>query len=319
MFDNQEVIIVAAIISLLLLIVYLVIDAAYMRRQRMTKLERDARMTKAYDDLGYEQDTAQAVELEREKSLLAKVLEQFMRILGMNMDSAQNAAKKKLLHAGIISPNAPVYLLFYQRVISVLCVIIGVVFLLKGDTISLLVGGIIIIIGVFGAKLYVTNAIQKRQQKLLRSFPDGLDLMVVCVESGLALDAAMNRVCDELAYAHPELAQELNQTRLELALLNNRAQALMNLAERTNLVAYRSLVAALIQTERFGTNLTDTLRVLSEDYRQTRLMKAEEKAGRLPALMAIPLITLLLPAIFMLVLGPPVIRVVQQGGLFGNN
>jgi tight adherence protein C len=171
----------------------------------------------------------------------------------------------------------------------------------------------------FGAHLYITNATQKRKKTLLRSFPDGLDLMVVCVESGLALDAAINRVCAELAYAHPQLAKELNRTRLELALLNNRSQALANLAERTDLVAFRSLAAALIQTERFGTNLTDTLRVLSDDYRQTRLMQAEEKAGRLPAMMAVPLITLLLPALVLIILGPPFVELRAQGGLFGNN
>jgi tight adherence protein C len=189
----------------------------------------------------------------------------------------------------------------------------------KGGMASILAGGFLMFVGLFGANLFITNSRQKRQKKLLRSFPDGLDLMVVCVESGLALDAAINRVADELGGAHPLFAKELGKTRLELALLNNRSQALMNFANRVDLVAYRSLVAALIQTEKFGTNLTDTLRVLSTDYRQTRLMLAEEKAGRLPALMAVPLILFLLPALFLIILGPAVVRVKAQGGLFGGN
>jgi tight adherence protein C len=101
-------------------------------------------------------------------------------------------------------------------------------------------------------------------------------------------------------------------------LLNDRPKALMNLGERTNLVPFRSLVASLIQTEKFGTSLTDTLRVLSEDYRLTRLMLAEQKAGRLPVMMTIPLILLLMPAFVAIILAPPFIRLSQQGGVFGK-
>ena len=141
---------------------------------------------------------------------------------------------------------------------------------------------------------------------------------MVCVESGLALDAALARVCKELDKAYPHITKELNQTRVELSLLNDRPKALMNLAERTNLIPFRSLVAALIQTEKFGTSLTDTLRVLSEDYRLTRLMNAEQKAGRLPALITIPLILLLMPAFVIVILAPPFIKVSENGGFFGN-
>ncbi len=318
MFENQEIV-VAAIIAILFFVVYLAIDAAITRQQRIKRVEREARLTQNYDDLGYSPDIDSPVELEQEPPALAKAAEQFLRVMGIDMDTALYEARRETLIAGITNPGAPAYLIFYRRVLSYVVTLIAVMLLLKGDDVSLALGSLLMVFGLFGAQLYVTNATQKRQKELIRSFPDGLDLMVVCVESGLALDAAMNRVCDELTHAHPELARELNQTRLELALLNNRSQALMNLAERTDLVAYRSLVAALIQTERFGTNLTDTLRVLSDDYRQTRLMLAEEKAGRLPALMAIPLITMLMPAFFMIILGPAFIKVNQQGGLFGDN
>jgi pilus assembly protein TadC len=316
---NNPQIFVAAFIALIFFVLYLMIDGWITKKQKVRRIERDAKLTSAYDEQGYSQEITSPIELEQESSGLAKALEQLMRVIGIDVDKALSIAKPQATQAGFSTTNAPIYLLFYQKIFGYVVAFAGVLVLLKSqETLNLAVGGILLVLGLFGAKLYVSNQTQKRKKSLLRSFPDGLDLMVVCVESGLALDAAVNRVCTELGYAHPALAKELNRTRLELALLNNRSQALTNLAERTDLVAFRSLVAALIQTEKFGTNLTDTLRVLSDDYRQSRLMQAEEKAGRLPALMAIPLVLLLLPSFMLIILGPPFIKLKQQGGLFGN-
>jgi tight adherence protein C len=148
---------------------------------------------------------------------------------------------------------------------------------------------------------------------LTRAFPDTLDLLLICVESGLPLDAALNRVCAELGLAYPEMTQELNRTRLELALLNDRVKALNNLAERTDLIGFRALTSSLIQSERFGTSLSDTLRVLSEEMRLDRIARIEEKAARLPVLLTIPLIFLLMPAFLLIVLGPAIISFMRQG------
>jgi tight adherence protein C len=316
MFENP--VIFAALFSVVCFVIYILIDVAISKKERIKKIDRDARLTRAYDDLGLERDGSQFVQIDEELTGFAKVEEQLMRVCGIDVDKAVKGCKRDMLLAGFTSANAPIHYLFYKRILSYIISLIGALLLLKGGLAPMASGAFLLFIGLYGAKTYVSNARQKRQKALLRSFPDGLDLMVVCVESGLALDAAVNRVADELGSAHPLLAKELNKTRLELALLNNRAQALMNMADRVDLVAYRSLVAALIQTERFGTNLTDTLRVLSDDYRQTRLMLAEEKAGRLPALMAIPLITLLLPSFVLIVMGPMVVRLKAQGGLTGK-
>lgn len=310
--------IVAGTAGIVIFLVFFAVNSLVSRKQRVKELEREARYTSVSEEMGFEQGLHSPVELEKEASGLARALEHFMRILGIDVDKALMESKLELSHAGIDSPSGRVYLLFYKRILSFIVFTAGALLMLRGDDASLAIGAFLIIIGLFGAKLYISNSTQKRKKELVRSFPDSLDLLVVCVESGLALDAALNRVCDELGYAHPELTKELNRTRLELALLNNRSQALANLSERTDIVAFRSLVAALIQTERFGTNLTDTLRVLSDDYRQTRLMLAEEKAGRLPALMTIPLVCLLLPAFIIIILAPPFIKVHEQGGLFGN-
>jgi tight adherence protein C len=114
------------------------------------------------------------------------------------------------------------------------------------------------------------------------------------------------------------MTQELNRTRIELALLNDRVKALTHLAERTDLVAFRALTSSLIQSERLGTSLTDTLRVLSEEFRLERLSKAEEKAARLPVLLTIPLVLLLMPAFMLIVLGPAIISFMQQGSVLSG-
>ena len=121
----------------------------------------------------------------------------------------------------------------------------------------------------------------------------------------------------ELGRVHPEITAELNRTRVELSLLNNRSQALQNLGERTNLIAFRYLVAALIQSERFGTSLSDTLRVMAEEYRQKRMIMAEEKAARLPVLMTVPLVFCLMPAFLLIILGPAIIGFLESG-FFGK-
>jgi tight adherence protein C len=218
--------------------------------------------------------------------------------------------------SGIQSPDAPVYFLLFRRVFFVFAMALALYVYLQpaaGMTklLHYLCCGMLIYLGTFGTNMYLKNLREKREKILQRSFPDALDLLLVCVESGLALDGALSRVCKELGRAHPVITYELNRTRLELTLLNDRAQALSNLAERTDMIAFRSLVTTLLQSERFGTSLTETLRVLSEEFRNTRLMLAEEKAGRLPVLMTIPLITLMMPALFLIILGPAILKVLK--------
>lgn len=245
-----------------------------------------------------------------------------LRMFGLDDESARVAISRRFAQAGMVGPDAPIYYLFFQRLAAIPVAGLGIVFFLMGDGGSgklsnYFIGGLLIFIAFFGAHTFLQNAIQKRKQLLVRAFPDTLDLILICVESGMALDAALNRVCAELGNAYPEITEELNRTRLELALLNDRTRALMNLAERTDLVAFRSLVAALVQSERFGTSLTDTLRVLSEDFRLQRLFTAEAKAAKLPVFMTIPLIFLLMPAFFIIVLGPAVISYMESG--YGKN
>ncbi len=242
-------------------------------------------------------------------------LQSFLRAMGINTEEAARKLELRFANAGINSPDAPIYYLFFQR-IGCLVLLLFALFLFAsaGPDNKLLMytlALIVLVLALFGPKLYLQNMIDKRKHILQRSFPDTLDLLLICVESGLALDAALTRVCNELGNAYPEMTAELNRTRLELALLNDRVRALMNLGERTDMIAFRSLISALIQSERFGTSLTDTLRVLSEEFRMQRLSEAEAKAARLPVMMTIPLIFFLMPALFIVVLGPAIVKVMH--------
>ncbi len=251
--------------------------------------------------------------LNGEPSAGAQRLLGLLRAMGVNTDEASKQLDARFAQAGISSPDAPAYYLFFQRVggIALLMLALFVYSTANADNKLLmsLLALIITVIALFGPKLYLQNTIDKRKKVLLRAFPDTLDLLLICVESGLALDAALTRVCNELGAAYPEMTAELNRTRLELALLNDRVRALSNLGERTDMSAFRSLISALIQSERFGTSLTDTLRVLSEEFRLERLSMAEAKAARLPVLMTVPLIFLLMPALFIIVLGPAIVNI----------
>jgi tight adherence protein C len=161
---------------------------------------------------------------------------------------------------------------------------------------------------VFGLK----RAIKRRQNFLRKQLPDGLDLLVICTESGLSMDAAFARVARELGFSAPHLADEIGLTSVELGFLPNRRQALQNLAKRTDLAAVRGVVNTLVQTERYGTPLAHSLRVLSSEFRDERMLKAEEKAAKLPAILTVPMILFILPVLFVVLIGPAIINVIAH-------
>ncbi|MDP5104416.1 MAG: type II secretion system F family protein [Erythrobacter sp.] len=155
-----------------------------------------------------------------------------------------------------------------------------------------------------GPELYIGNLATKRTKEIQKGLPDALDLLVICAEAGLTVDAAFNRVAKELGRAYPELGDEFALTAIELSFLNERKIAFNNLAYRVNLEAVKGVVTTMVQTERYGTPLASALRVLSAEFRNERMMRAEEKAARLPAIMTIPLIMFILPTLFVVILGP---------------
>ena len=152
--------------------------------------------------------------------------------------------------------------------------------------------------------LWLKNKVTKRSNLVRKGLPDALDLLVICAEAGLTVDAAFGRVAKELGKAYPELGDEFGLTAIELGFLAERRQAFENLANRVDLDAVRGVVTTMIQTEKYGTPLASALRVLSAEFRNERMMRAEEKAARLPAIMTVPLILFILPTLFIVILGP---------------
>jgi tight adherence protein C len=159
-------------------------------------------------------------------------------------------------------------------------------------------------IGYKGPELFLSNKAKKRTDAIRKGLPDALDLLVICAEAGLTVDAAFNRVARELGRAYPELGDEFALTAIELSFLTERKIAFNNLAYRVNLESVKGVVTTMIQTERYGTPLASALRVLSAEFRNERMMRAEEKAARLPAIMTVPLILFILPVLFIAILGP---------------
>lgn len=161
-----------------------------------------------------------------------------------------------------------------------------------------------LIAGYKGPDVFIQNMVSKRTHAIRKGLPDALDLLVICAEAGLTVDAAFSRVARELGRAYPELGDEFSLTAIELSFLTDRRQAFENLAYRVDLESVKGVVTTMIQTERYGTPLASALRVLSAEFRNERMMRAEEKAARLPAIMTIPLILFILPVLFVVILGP---------------
>ena len=167
-------------------------------------------------------------------------------------------------------------------------------------------------IGFYAPNLYVGNIAQKRQQSIMQAFPDALDMMLICVESGMSIEMAFAKVGAEVGTASSELAEELQLTTAELSYLQERRLAYENLARRTGHEGVKAVTMALVQAERYGTPLGDALRVMSKENREMRMQAAEKKAAALPAQLTVPMILFFLPVLFLVVLGPAVIKVMRM-------
>jgi tight adherence protein C len=165
-----------------------------------------------------------------------------------------------------------------------------------------------VIAGGYAPDLFLKNMITKRHQMIQKSLPDCLDLLVICAEAGLSLDAALTRVSSEMERAAPQLAEEFGLTGVELGFLPERRMALENLAKRCDLPSIRGVVSTLIQTEKYGTPVANSLRVLAAEFRNDRMLKAEEKAAKLPVILTVPMVLFIVPSLFIVLLGPAILR-----------
>jgi tight adherence protein C len=226
-------------------------------------------------------------------------------------DSQLKEVQQKLMQAGIRKKEWGVAVIFARMVMPiVLGIVVGLlVYVVNyfpewGSFKKFMAFAAALIGGYKGPDIYLANLINKRTDAIRKGLPDALDLLVICAEAGLTVDAAFNRVARELGRAYPELGDEFALTAIELSFLSERRQAFENFAYRVNLDAVKGVVTTMVQTERYGTPLASALRVLSAEFRNERMMRAEEKAARLPAIMTIPLILFILPVLFIVILGP---------------
>ncbi|MGH6763256.1 MAG: type II secretion system F family protein [Phyllobacterium sp.] len=172
--------------------------------------------------------------------------------------------------------------------------------------------------GFYAPNLYVSNRASKRKESIQLAWPDALDLMLICVEAGMSIEAAFRKVSEEIGAQSGDLAEELVLTNAELSFLPDRRQAYENLAARTGIETVKSVTQALVQAERYGTPIATALRVLADESREMRLNEAEKKAAALPPKLTVPMIVFFLPVLFAVILGPAGIQIAAQGGLFGK-
>jgi tight adherence protein C len=223
--------------------------------------------------------------------------------------------REKLASAGYRG-QAPLIAFMFFRFVMPFCVLLVTLFYLFVMThfqwtalqkiLAAFAGGLL---GFYLPDIFVSNMIQKRQQSIMRAFPDALDLMLICVESGMSIESAFTRVATEIGTQSPELAEELALTTAELSYLPDRRQAFDNLARRCGHQGVKAVATALNQAEKYGTPMGQALRVTANENREMRMQEAERKAASLPAKLTVPMILFFLPCLFIVILGPAIIQI----------
>jgi tight adherence protein C len=226
----------------------------------------------------------------------------------------QEEARTLLIQAGYRGHGPYVAFLFFRMVTPILALVLSALYAFLGDLdqppmIKALMCLAAVFAGMQAPKFFLKNQISRRQFSIKRAFPDALDLLLICVESGMSIEAAFRRVSQEIGSQSIPLAEELTLTTAELSYLQERRQAYENLAKRTDLDGVKSVCLALQQAERYGTPLGHALRVMAQDNRDIRMSEAEKKAAALPPKLTVPMILFFLPVLFVVILGPAVIQV----------
>ncbi|PQP02219.1 type II secretion system protein [Massilia phosphatilytica] len=251
-------------------------------------------------------------------AVLANVVTPFARLSTPDGDWESSPLRRKFINAGIRSPKAT---MVFFGLKTLLPVAFGIpAFLILRATqaasgIQLILWVVIVALaGCFLPNVALHVAARERKREIFEHFPDAADLLLVCVEAGQGLDAALTRVAEEILSKSAALAEELQLTNLEMRAGGTREKSLRNLATRTGVEELTSFATMLTQADRFGASIGDSLRVFSDDLRHKRRMRAEELAAKIPTKMLFPLVAFIFPSIFMVVLGPAIIRIVRTLG-----
>ncbi len=221
--------------------------------------------------------------------------------------------RKKLANAGYRSPSAPIKYMIAKIALPVVFVLLGMMFMSKMEdldpTVILLILSSVALLGWFLPGILIKNTIEKRQEEINITFPDALDMILVCVQGGISIEQAIVRISEEVADQSQILAEELGLLSAELGLLSDRRQAFADFAERVGGGAAKSFGTAMVQAEKYGTSISQALRVMADELREIRMSEAERKAAALPPKLTVPMIAFFLPPLFIAILGPAFIQI----------
>ncbi len=245
-------------------------------------------------------------------------LTEFIERSGISLvDTQGESLRARLVAAGYTSPLAPKLFTAIRLGLLVLlpAIYVGAIFL-GGSEVSpfklYIFGVALAVFGLYAPNLFISAKADRRREAIVNGFPDSLDLMLVCVEAGLGMEAAFDRVGREMLHSHPLVAQMLSLVTLELRAGATREEALRNMANRTQVTEIRSFSTLLIQSDKLGSSIGETLRVYAAEMREKRRMRAEEKAHKLPVLLSVPLVACMLPVMIGVLMLPAIIRVIRE-------
>jgi len=288
-------------------------------RMKAVALERDELRARQRARLAAEADRRRKGLREEKSAGMHSIVER----LDLRRALVDEATINKLKVAGFRGQNPLTKFLFFRLVLPFVGLALAVFYVFVLDALPdqpLFMRVFVCIIAAYAGfylpVLYVSNRAAKRKQSIQQAWPDALDLTLICVESGMSIEAALRRVADEIGSQSVELAEELILTNAELSYLQERRQAYENLSARTGLESVKSVAQALIQAERYGTPVAHALRVLSNESREMRMNAAEKKAAALPPKLTVPMILFFLPVLFAVILGPVGIQISQRGSFF---
>ena len=268
-------------------------------------------------DMTSGEGAAQSLRNDQMNLTFDRVLQKLEKYLVQTNEKERSTLRSRMMQAGYYGERAA-RICYIIRVVLAVTLPVGFLYLspdlfpdMKNTNLMLIAGGLALA-GLYLPYRYIESRVESRQLAITESFPESLDLLVICVEAGLALDAAFVRVTKELTSHHPILAEQLGLVSLELKMGKTRADALRNLATRTGVNDVKYFVTLLIQSEELGADLGETLRIQADEMRSTRMSRAEENANKLPVKLAVALVMFILPAMFVVVLGPAMISIARD-------
>jgi len=285
-------------------------------RMKSVALEREELRAKQRARLAAEADRRRKGLREEQSVGMRAIVER----LDLKRALADEGTMQKLKMAGFRGQNPLTKFLFFRLVLPFAGLALAVLYVFvlnslpeQSTFVKIFICVLAAYAGFYAPVLYVSNLVTKRKQSIQLAWPDALDLMLICVESGMSAEAAFRRVADEIGSQSVALAEELVLTMAELSFLPEHRQAYENLANRTGLDSVKSVTQALIQAERYGTPIGSALRVMAEESREHRMNEAEKKAAALPPKLTVPMILFFLPVLFVVIMGPAVMSLKGAG------